>query len=135
METAARSTMQTQLVPTAIGLRRGMLPLQRPRSLSPSTRQVQSTAAKGANTQGYSSEAVMEAVAPALQGALDALLRDIELKGRVPAVPERRGRRRSSAGAAVPPPITKATPIEQAEGLRFLAQWLLRNKESVGARV
>ena len=70
----------------------------------------------------------MAAVAPALQGALDALLRDIEHKGRVPAAPERpRGRRRSSIAPATVP--VKATPMEQAECLRFLAQWLLRNRE------
>ena len=124
--------MQTQLVPASIGLRRGMLPLERPRSLSPSTRQaIPSPAAGTAGSSGHRSEAVMAAVAPALQVALDALLRDIELKGRVPAVPERhRGRRRSSAGAPPPAPVVKATPLEQAECLRFLAQWLLRNKDS-----
>ena len=122
--------MQTQLVPTSVGQRRGMLPLQRPRSLSPSTRRA-AAALIPAQGGSHRSELVLEQVSPALQGALDALLRDIEAKGRIPGGSEKpRGRRRSSATTVVDQSLTKASPQEQAECLRFLAQWLLRNREA-----
>lgn len=123
--------MESQLVPAIIGQRRSMLPLQRPRSLSPMLSKKGRDSSSGPPpANAYTPENIMEQITPALHGALDALLRDIESKGRVPAPVDRKaGRRRSSASAPIQP-VVKASPAEQAECLRFLAQWLLRNKDT-----